>query len=77
MNFCLVDFPALVPGKVVQFEGCQMICQKFIEMGIRKNVPISVIGRLPFSRNFLVIVDNESFVLREAEARCLEVCPFA
>lgn len=74
MNYCLVDFPALTPGKIVHFEGCQPMCQKFYEMGIRKNVPIQVIGKLPLSQNVLVIVNNESFVLREEEARCLEVC---
>ena len=54
----------------------QLICQKFCEMGIRKDTPIQVVGRLPFSQNFLVVVDDESFVLREKEARCLEVCSF-
>ena len=76
MNYCLVDFPALTPAKVVHFEGCQSLCQKFFEMGIRKGIPICVVGHLLFSKNVLVIVDNESLVLREAEARCLEVCPF-
>ena len=42
-------------------------------MGIRKNTPIQVVGRLPFSQNIHVIVDNESIVLRKEEAFCLEV----
>ena len=73
MNYCLVDFPVLTEGKVESFKACDSICRKFHEMGIRKNAPIQRMGRLPFSRNIYVIVGSESFVLREDEARCLEV----
>ena len=76
MNYCLVDFPLLTEGKVESFKACDSICNKFYEMGIRKNVSIQSIGRLPFSRNVHVIVGNESLILREDEARCLEVSCF-
>ncbi len=69
----MVDFPVFTEGRVESFKACDSICRKFYEMGIRKNVPIQRIGRLPFSRNVHVIVGNESLVLREDEARCLEV----
>ena len=45
-------------------------------MGIRKGVQIQNLGRLPFSQNVHIIVGNESLVLREEEARLLEVCSF-
>ena len=77
MNYCLVDFPVLTKGKVESFiEGCDhrdSICQKFYEMGIRKNAPIQIVSRLPFSQNVHILVGNESLVLRQEEARCLEV----
>ena len=77
MNYCLIDFPTLTEGRVESFKACDSICHKFHEMGIRKNTPIQRVGRLPFSRNVHVIVGNESFVLREDEARCLEVSCYA
>ena len=78
MNYCLVDFPILTQGKVENFrvlksKKSNLIYQRFYEMGIRKNTPIQVIGRLPFSQNVHVLVGNESLVLRQEEARCLEV----
>lgn len=76
MNYCLIDFPILTQGKVANFAGEQSICQKFYEMGIRKGAQIQNLGRLPFSQNVHIIVGNESLVLREEEARLLEVCSF-
>ena len=73
MNYCLVDFPVLTQGKVEQFHGTHSLCQRFYEMGIRKNASIQVVGRLPFSQNVHVIVGNESLVLRREEAFCVEV----
>ncbi len=74
MNYCLLDFPVLTEGKVVNFQGCVSLCKKFYEMGIRKNASVQMVGRLPLSRHVLVLIENESFVLREQEARCLQVC---
>ena len=74
MNYCLIDFPILAKGKVASLTGKQSICQKFYEMGIRKGAQIQNLGRLPFSQNVHIIVGNESMVLREEEARLLEVC---
>lgn len=74
MNYCLTECPTLIEAKVTHFKGCGSVCQKFQEMGIRPGVPIQVVGRLPFSSHVLVLVGNESFVFRQAEARCLEVC---
>ena len=76
MNYCLIDFPILTQGKVASFTGEKSICQKFYEMGIRKGAQIQNLGRLPFSQNVHIIVGNESLVLREEEARLLEVCSF-
>ncbi len=75
MNYCLIDFPVLAQGKVASFTTSETsICQKFYEMGIRTGVQIQNLGRLPFSRNVHITVGNESLVLREEEARLLEVC---
>ena len=77
MNYCLLDFPLLTQGKVEEFRACEPVCQKFYEMGIRKNARIQVIGRLPFSKNVHIVLGSESMVLREDEARCLEVSCFS
>lgn len=74
MTYCLIDFPILAQGKVANLKGKQSICQKFYEMGIRKGVQIQNLGRLPFSQNVHVTIGNESLVLRQEEARLLEVC---
>ena len=73
MTYCLIDFPLLTQGKVEDLTGTTSLCQRFYEMGIRKNAPIRVIGRLPFSQNIHVVVGGESIVLRKEEAFCLEV----
>ena len=77
MNYCLIDAPALTLGKVEIREEVLKenapIAQKFYDMGIRKNTSIQVIGFLPFSRNLHIEAQGESFILRENEARCLEV----
>ena len=74
MTYCLIDFPVLTAGKVSRFTAYGAVCQKFYDMGLRKNADIQVLSRLPFSKNVLVTVGGESLVLREEEARCLEVC---
>ena len=76
MTYCLIDFPILAQGKVENLTGNSSICQKFYEMGIRKGAQIQNLGRLPLSQNVHIIVGNESLVLREEEARLLEVRSF-
>ena len=70
-----MDLPILTTGKITRFtvEDRDSICQKCVDMGIRKNSLIKVVGRLPFSQNMYVIVGGESFILRPEEARCLEI----
>ena len=75
MVCCLVDLPILTRGKISRFivEGRDSICQKFEDMGIRKNSSVKIMNHLPLSQNIHVIVGNESFILRSEEARLLEV----
>jgi len=75
MVCCLVDLPILTKGKISRFitKGRDSVCQKFEDMGIRKNSSIKIVNHLPFSQSVYVIVENESFILRSEEARLLEV----
>ena len=71
MNYCLIDAPILTPGRVEVLKIQEPINQRFYEMGIRKNAQIQVVGRL--GRSFHILVGGESMILRENEARLLEI----
>ena len=73
MTCSLKDLPEKIRARVVNLQAEPSLIQYFMDMGIRNNIIIKVIGKLFFSSNYIIEVGNEHLVLRKHEAQCLKV----
>lgn len=73
MTCSLKDLPERVRARVVNLPAEPSLIQYFMEMGIQNNIVVRVIGKLFFSSNYIIEVENERLVLRKNEAQCLKV----
>ena len=71
MTCNLKDLPEKVNAKVIALNGEST--QRLMDMGIRSNIIIKIIGKLFFGSNYIIEVGNEHLVLRKKEAQCLKV----
>ncbi len=73
MTCNLKDLPERVQARVINLQAEPSLVQYFMDMGIRNNIIVRVIGKLFFSSNYIIEVGNERLVLRKHEAQCLKV----
>lgn len=73
MTCSLKDLPGKVQARVIDLQGGPFLIQYFMDMGIRNNIIIKIVGRLFFGSNYIIEVGNEHLVLRKHEAQCLKV----
>ena len=73
MTCSLKDLPKKVPARVVAVQGEPSLVCCLMDMGIRNNILVKIIGKLFFGSNYIVKVGNEHLVLRRREAQCLKV----
>ncbi len=71
MTCNLKDLPEKVNAKVIALNGESV--QRLMDMGIRSNIIIRIIGKLFFGSNYIIEIGNEHLVLRKKEAQCLKV----
>ena len=71
MTCNLKDLPEKVNAKVIALNGES--AQRLMDMGIRSNIIIRIIGKLFFGSNYIIEIGNEHLVLRKKEAQCLKV----
>lgn len=73
MTCSLKDLPKQVQARVISLPGERCFTQYLMDMGIRNNIIIKVIGRLFFGSNYIIEVGNERLVLRKHLAQHLKV----
>ena len=73
MTCRLKDLPEKMQARVVNMEGDHILIQYLMDMGIRNNIVVKMIGKLFFGSNYIIEIGNEYLVLRKKEAQCLKV----
>ena len=73
MTCSLKDLPKKVQARVIELQGEPSLTQYLMDMGIRNNIIVKIIGKLFFGNNYIIEVGNEHLVLRKHEAQCLKV----
>ena len=73
MTCSLKDLPEKIQARVVDLKGEPSLIQYLMDMGIRDNIVIKLIGKLFFGSNYIIQIGNEHLVLRKKEAQCLKV----
>ena len=73
MTCRLKDLPEKMQARVVNMEGDHILIQCLMDMGIRNNSVVKMIGKLFFGSNYIIEIGNEYLVLRKKEAQCLKV----
>lgn len=73
MTCRLKDLPEKMQARVVNMEGDHTLVQYLMDMGIRNNIVVKMIGKLFFGSNYIIEIGNEYLVLRKKEAQCLKV----
>ncbi len=73
MTCSLKDLPKRVKAQVIDLPEESHFTRYLMDMGIRNNSAIKVIGRLFFGSNYIIEVGNERLVLRKQIAQYLKV----
>ena len=73
MTCRLKDLPEKMQARVVNMEGDHALVRYLMDMGIRNNIVVKMIGKLFFGSNYIIEIGNEYLVLRKKEAQCLKV----
>jgi ferrous iron transport protein A len=69
---------SLKPGQSVEiqdFSGDELLRERLHEMGLRKGMIVTIIGRAPFGGPLLVRFNTSFLALRNEEAACATVKP--
>lgn len=68
--------PSLKPGQSVEiqnFVGDVVLCERLHEMGLRKGMVLTLLGRAPFGGPLLVRFNTSFLALRNEEAVCAQI----
>lgn len=60
-------------AKIARFETNQKTLFRFMEMGLRVNEPIQMLGKLPLGGNLVILSDYGKYILREKTARLIRI----
>ena len=72
----MASLPYLPIGKKAKISGFsanESAWQKFMEMGLRINETIQVLGKLPFGGNLIVLSKYGKYILRHSSALQIKV----
>ena len=71
----LSDLPIGKTAKIIGFSATEGALIRFMEMGLRANEAIAMLGRLPLGGNLIVLSDHGKYSLRLKEARQIKIAP--
>ena len=71
----LSDLPIGKTAKIIGFSANKRALIRFMEMGLRVNGAIAVLGRLPLGGNLVALSNYGKYSLRQKEARQIKIAP--
>ena len=60
-------------AEIISFSDYGKTFIRFMEMGLRINESIQMLGQLPFGGNLVILSDHGKYILRKREAQLIKV----
>ena len=60
-------------AEIISFSGYGKTFIRFMEMGLRINESIQMLGQLPLGGNFIILSNHGKYILRKREAQLIKV----
>ena len=69
----LSHLPLGQKAKIVSFHTYGKVFIRFMEMGLRINESIQMLGQLPLGGNFVILSSHGKYILRKREADLIKI----